>query len=63
MNEVVTAFVVGLIAGAIFAFFDLPIPAPPVLSGLMGIVGIFSGYKLVQFVTENWDQITSMIPF
>ena len=37
----------GLLTGAFFAFLDVPIPAPPELPGLMGIVGIYVGYKLV----------------
>ncbi|MFP8889378.1 XapX domain-containing protein [Natrialbaceae archaeon A-CW2] len=38
----------GLLTGAFFALFDVPIPAPPELPGLMGIVGIYLGYKAVQ---------------
>ena len=29
--------------GLLFAFLKLPIPAPPVLSGIMGIVGVYLG--------------------
>ncbi|MCU4752720.1 DUF1427 family protein [Halobacteria archaeon AArc-curdl1] len=38
----------GLLTGAFFALFDVPIPAPPELPGLMGIVGIYLGYKAVE---------------
>ncbi|MFB6104962.1 MAG: XapX domain-containing protein [Halobacteriaceae archaeon] len=37
----------GLLVGGLFAFFKVPIPAPPNLAGVMGIVGIFLGYRLV----------------
>ncbi|APW99702.1 XapX domain-containing protein [Halobiforma lacisalsi AJ5] len=37
----------GAATGGFFALFDVPIPAPPELPGLMGIVGIYLGYKLV----------------
>lgn len=37
----------GFLTGAFFALLDVPIPAPPELPGLMGIVGIYLGYKLV----------------
>ncbi len=37
----------GFLTGAFFALADVPIPAPPELPGLMGIVGIYLGYKLV----------------
>jgi XapX domain-containing protein len=36
-----------LIVGSLFSFIDLPIPAPPTLAGVMGIVGIYLGYYLV----------------
>ncbi|MCF6138947.1 XapX domain-containing protein [Pseudalkalibacillus berkeleyi] len=37
----------GFIVGVVFALFKLPIPAPPALSGILGIVGIYLGYKFV----------------
>lgn len=50
MNEIFMALIAGLIVGFIFAFLRLPIPAPPVLSGIMGIIGIFLGYKAFQML-------------
>lgn len=49
------ALVTGLFAGALFAFLNVPIPAPPELAGIMGIVGIFLGYKLIQTVDVGVD--------
>lgn len=46
--QVVLATVTGVIAGAVFALVDVPIPAPPALAGVMGIFGIYLGFKLVQ---------------
>ena len=43
----VLALVTGLLTGAFFRFLNVPIPAPPELPGLMGIVGIYVGYKLI----------------
>ncbi|MCS3456207.1 XapX domain-containing protein [Aeromonas rivuli] len=43
MNEVLLAMVAGFIVGLLFSFLKLPIPAPPVLSGVMGIVGVYLG--------------------
>ena len=37
----------GLIAGAVFGWFKLPLPAPPTLAGILGIVGLFAGYGLI----------------
>ncbi|OIJ21817.1 XapX domain-containing protein [Anaerobacillus alkalidiazotrophicus] len=48
MQEIFMALLAGLIVGFIFAFLKLPIPAPPVISGVMGIIGIFLGYKAFQ---------------
>lgn len=50
MQEIFMALVAGLIVGFIFALLRLPIPAPPVLSGLIGIIGIFLGYKAFQML-------------
>ncbi|WP_413377836.1 XapX domain-containing protein [Alkalihalobacillus sp. 1P02AB] len=45
MQEVMLALLAGLIVGLLFAFLKLPIPAPPVFSGIIGIVGIYLGYQ------------------
>ena len=34
----------GMICGALFTVLKLPIPAPPVLSGIMGIIGVWLGH-------------------
>ncbi|WP_121742284.1 XapX domain-containing protein [Natronorubrum halophilum] len=47
---VVLGLLTGVLTGAFFGLFDVPIPAPPELPGLMGIIGIYLGYKLVQAV-------------
>lgn len=46
MKEVLLATLSGLIVGFLFGFLKLPIPAPPALAGVMGIVGIYLGYQL-----------------
>lgn len=47
MKEILMTTGVGAITGAIFSAFKLPIPAPPVFAGLMGIVGLWIGYAIV----------------
>jgi len=42
---------VGAIVGGVFSAFKLPIPAPPAVAGLMGIVGLWIGYSLVTRLT------------
>ena len=45
----VLSLLTGVLAGAVFRFLQIPIPAPPNLAGIMGIVGIYAGYKLVTY--------------
>jgi len=47
MKEILLTTIVGAVVGGIFSAFKLPIPAPPVFAGLMGIVGLWIGYALV----------------
>ncbi len=49
MNENIMAVVSGIIVGVIFGFIKLPLPAPPTLAGVLGIVGLFIGYQLFNF--------------
>jgi len=44
----IISFITGLIVGIIFSLLNLSIPAPPTLSGVLGIVGIFVGYILMK---------------
>lgn len=51
MMEVFKSLGVGLIFGVLVSFLRLPLPAPPTLAGVMGIVGLYFGYLLVsQFI-------------
>lgn len=52
------ALLTGMVVGIIFSAASFPIPAPPKLAGIMGIVGIYLGYQLVQ----HWDRILAVIP-
>ena len=49
MLEIIKATLAGMACGVVFSLLKLPIPAPPVLAGVMGIVGVFLGYVMV-----NW---------
>ena len=50
MKESLLATLTGAVCGFVFAKLNLPIPAPPVLAGIMGIVGIFLGYKIAGLI-------------
>ena len=40
------SLVTGGVVGLVFARLKLPVPAPPTVSGVLGIVGIALGYLL-----------------
>jgi XapX domain-containing protein len=46
----ILALVTGLVAGVVFTLLKLPLPAPPALPGILGIVGIYLGMKIVEWV-------------
>jgi XapX domain-containing protein len=48
IKEVFLTTLTGAGVGAVFAVFKLPVPAPPVFAGVMGIVGLWIGYGLIQ---------------
>ncbi len=62
MNFTLTALALftGLLAGALFSYLQIPIPAPPELPGLMGIVGIYAGYKLIQWLGVGFDLLVAL---
>lgn len=48
---VAAAMATGIVTGAVFNAAGVPIPAPPNVAGIMGIVGVFLGYKLIEVVS------------
>ena len=40
--------VAGAVVGLVFAFLKLPLPAPPVLPGIIGIFGVYLGGMVYQ---------------
>lgn len=49
MKDMILSLFTGAICGAVFAIFKLPVPAPTVIPGLLGILGIFLGYRIISF--------------
>jgi XapX domain-containing protein len=43
MKEIGLALLAGIIVGFVFKIIKLPLPAPPVLAGIIGILGIYLG--------------------
>ncbi|AZR74052.1 XapX domain-containing protein [Anoxybacter fermentans] len=50
MKDILLSTFTGMVVGVIFTVFKLPLPAPPTLASVMGVVGIFLGYILVKFL-------------
>jgi len=47
MKEIIFSVLTGLGCGVIFAAFKLPVPAPPALAGVAGIIGLWLGYDAI----------------
>ncbi|ARK30145.1 XapX domain-containing protein [Halalkalibacter krulwichiae] len=50
MLQLFLALLSGALVGFVFGLIKLPIPAPPALSGIIGILGIYLGYQLYLWV-------------
>lgn len=51
------ALLTGFLAGAVFALVGVPIPAPPTIAGVLGIVGIYLGFKSIEYVGLGYDLV------
>ena len=54
MQELMMALLAGFFVGMLFSLLKLPIPAPPVLSGVMGIVGVYLGGLSFHWIVERF---------
>lgn len=59
-SAIVLALVTGMVAGGLFSALDVPIPAPPNLAGVMGIVGLFLGYRIVSHFGVTVDVLDAL---
>lgn len=57
---VALALLTGLVVGALFRFLQIPIPAPPNLAGLMGIVGIYLGFMVIEHLGIGFDLLEAL---
>ena len=53
MKEVILSLLAGTVCGSVFQFLKLPIPAPPVISGIVGIVGVYLGSLIVGYIMKS----------
>lgn len=54
------ALATGFVAGAVFAALRVPIPAPPELPGVIGIVGIYLGYRTILALGVGIDLLDAL---
>lgn len=50
MKEVFLALLAGILVGVLFKFLKLPLPAPPVLTGVIGIFGVYFGGIIAEWI-------------
>lgn len=62
MNVVIVALSIltGAIVGGVFAYLGVPVPAPPTLAGVAGIVGIFLGYRIIDALDIGFDLLGAL---
>ncbi|WP_186577982.1 DUF1427 family protein [Aquibacillus kalidii] len=56
MKELILSLLAGLVIGIVFKLLRLPLPAPPVLAGVIGIFGVFCGGVLVDWIAKTFFQ-------
>ncbi|MFT5757829.1 MAG: XapX domain-containing protein [Alteromonadaceae bacterium] len=54
MTEILLALITGAVVGIVFSLIKLPPPAPPVLSGIAGIFGIYLGGIGYSWIIERF---------
>ncbi|MCQ6274838.1 DUF1427 family protein [Bacillus sp. V3B] len=54
MRELLLSVLAGMIIGVVFKFLRLPLPAPPVLAGVLGIFGVYFGGILVDWISKTF---------
>ncbi|MGP4060563.1 DUF1427 family protein [Halobacillus litoralis] len=48
VKEALLAMVAGIVIGVVFKLIKLPLPAPPVLAGVLGVAGVYIGGKIIE---------------
>ena len=52
MMEIFLALLSGTVVGLIFSALKLPLPAPPVLSGVIGVLGVYLGGIVYEWIIK-----------
>ena len=56
----IIALCTGFVAGAAFAAIGVPIPAPPTITGVLGILGIYLGFRTVEHLGIGVDLLAAL---
>jgi XapX domain-containing protein len=56
MKDIILSLIVGALLGAIFRWLKLPSPAPAVLSGIIGIFGIYLGSLGMDYLIKHFTK-------
>lgn len=54
MKEVLLSLLAGLVVGILFKFLRLPLPAPPVLAGVIGVFGVYLGGVVADWLMKTF---------
>ena len=54
MKELILSVLAGIIIGVVFKLMKLPLPAPSVLAGVLGIFGVYIGGILVDWILKTY---------
>lgn len=57
MKEAILSLFAGMVIAIIFKLFKLPLPAPPVLAGVMGVAGVYLGGVVFEWLVA-WLRLT-----
>lgn len=55
MKELLLSILAGMVIGVVFKFMRLPLPAPPVLSGVLGVFGVYIGGVFFDFIFKTFS--------
>lgn len=53
METAVLSLVTGIVVGAVFHVLGFPVPAPNTMAGVLGVAGIFLGFKLAAYLLQH----------
>ncbi|MFO7925451.1 MAG: XapX domain-containing protein [Halobacteriota archaeon] len=56
----VVVLLTGFVAGVVFVGIGVPIPAPPTVTGILGITGIYLGLQRVEYFGLGHDPLSAL---